>query len=368
MKFTSLLLAASTVASVQAEGRGLQGLAQQWNITDPSFTYDGLHFDLDYQVSDFISDAMVDVNIYDSECLEGGVVIPAEVIAFVKQPLTNLQVDGTGERILALDVDLVPATISSNTAIYSEDTTPGAVSAVISFCVRFSLQTDTGQPEEIEVNFLETLVTLFVDLSDGFSIGEVSVEPKNQLVNTANQVYLLEGYQCDGNNLQLSPDALAATQNQGSVIKVCVEPDLEARESGIFMRSIDSFTFSRADITPPVSQPAIIDVNTASPNGLTAMSCSRGVAKCSFETILFAAFYASPGAVGGSGVGSMQFGDSATGRRLRALQNEPEAAASSEFNLDFGIVPVVETQSSGAASSGVVAATALVVAGAFAML
>jgi hypothetical protein len=66
----------------------------------------------------------------------------------------------------------------------------------------------------------------------------------------------------------------------------------------------------------------------------------------------------------------MQFGNTDTGRRgLRALQADDEAAASSEFNLDFGVNPTVDTQASGAASSSrVMAATALVVAGAFAML
>ena len=64
----------------------------------------------------------------------------------------------------------------------------------------------------------------------------------------------------------------------------------------------------------------------------------------------------------------MPFCDSPTGRRLRALQSEEEAAAAAEFTLDFGVNPTVDAVASGAASSRVMAATALVVAGAFAML
>ena len=370
MKFTSLLLAASMVASTQAQGRGLQSLAQKWNITDPVFTYDGLHFDLDYQVTDFINDNMVVYSVWNRDCQEGGISVSNTVLSSSKEALTGDAYDGTGgsgERMLAIDVDLEAATITTDPNIYSEDTTPGSVTAQIDFCVRFSLQTDTA-PNEIEVNFLETLVTLYVDLSDGFEIGEVSVAPKIKVINTANQVYLIEGYQCDAAGDELDAAALAATRNQGSVIKVCVEPDLEARDSGIFMRSVDLFTFIRGDVTPPIEQEAITGPNQASNNGLTAVTCTRGDAKCSFETILFAAFYASPGSVGGTGVGSMQFGNSPTGRRLRALQNEPEAAASSEFNLDFGVNPTVDTVASGAASSRFMAATALVIAGAFAML
>jgi hypothetical protein len=371
MKFTSLLLAASTVASTQAQGRGLQSLAQKWNITDPIFTYDGLHFDLDYQVTDFINDNMVIYSVWNRDCQEGGISVSNTVLSSSKEPLTGdayAAGGGAGERMLAIDVELEAATITTDPNIYSEDTTPGSVTAQIDFCVRFSLQTDTA-PNEIEVNFLETLVTLYVDLSDGFEIGEVSVAPKIKVINTANQVYLIDGYQCDAGGVELDEAALAATRNQGSVIKVCVEPDQEARDSGIFMRSIDSFTFIRSDVDPEINQPAITGPNTASNNGLTAVTCSRGDLQCSFETILFAAFYASPGTVGGEGVGSMQFGNTDTGRRgLRALQAD-EPAASSEFNLDFGINPIVETQNSGAASSSrVMAATVLMVAGAFTML
>jgi hypothetical protein len=39
-------------------------------------------------------------------------------------------------------------------------------------------------------------------------------------------------------------------------MKVCVEPDLEASDAGIFMRSLDSFTFARSDVTPVIYQPA----------------------------------------------------------------------------------------------------------------
>lgn len=75
MQFTSLLLAASsTVASItQAQARDLQSLAQKLNITDPTFAYEGLHVDLDCQVTDFINDNVVAfAPIYDRGCQEGG--------------------------------------------------------------------------------------------------------------------------------------------------------------------------------------------------------------------------------------------------------------------------------------------------------
>jgi hypothetical protein len=146
------------------------------------------------------------------------------------------------------------------------------------------------------------------------------------------------------------------------------------------MRSLDAFTFTRVNSDESiVTQDAITGANEQSSNGLTTLTCNSGDAVCYFETILVAAFYTSPGSVLGSGTGSMQFG----GRRLlRALQQgyslqaAPEAAATSEFELDFGVnapVLVRDDRSSAAtratrATRGVMAATALVMAGAFALL
>jgi hypothetical protein len=184
---------------------------------------------------------------------------------------------------------------------------------------------------------------------------------------------LLEGYQCAvGSTVALSVDDAALTRNQGSVIRVCVTPDAEGIADGIKMRSLDDFTFSRGVI----EQTAITGFNQEASNGLTSLTCTSGADVCVFETILFAAFYTTTGTVLGSGTGSMQFGT----RRLRALQE----AVSSEFELDFGVTnkngredpteeynpsaPKDQGGQSGAATSGVMAATALVMAGAFALI
>ena len=371
MKLLSVIFVASVTSTLAAE-RGLQTLAKKWNIVDPGFTYDDLSFDLDYQVSDFIQDSMTLHEVYTSGCKEAGTVVLPSVLTSSRIPLTgaayNAGNNGNGVRDQKLTVGVVAAAIAASD-IYVEDTTVGDVTATIDFCVRFSLLT-TGATE---VNFLETLVTLFVDLSDGFSIGNVTVAPKLKLENTANQVYLLDGYQCDAANAALTGHDVTHARKQGAVIRVCVKPDAEAVAAGIKMRSLDEFTFTR-DTT--VTQEAIIGYNQVATNGLTSLTCTNGVDVCVFETILFAAFYTSAGTVSGSGTGSMQFGAGVAGaRRLRALQadtNTPEAAATSEFELDFGVNdPAVRDSRDGsgaAASSGVMAGAAVVMAGAFAFL
>jgi hypothetical protein len=184
MKFVSMiLLAAMIVAFAHAEnshghqrtslkeihnnGRGLQSLGQKWSTTNPSFNYNGLHFDLDYKVSDFIEDGMVSYTIYDKDCKEGNNLVI--VLESQKQALAG----ATGERILALAVNIDPATIPNDTNIYSES----GRAAEITFCVRFSLQTKSDEPTE--VNFLETIISLSVDLSNNFEVRQVKVAPNN---------------------------------------------------------------------------------------------------------------------------------------------------------------------------------------------
>ena len=183
MKFISILLAATIVAFAHAEnstghqrqrlaeihnnGRGLQSLGQKWSTENPSLNYNILHFDLDYKVSDFIEDEMVSYTVFDKDCLEGNNLVT--VLNSQKQALTG----ATGERILTLAVDIDPATIPHDTNIYSES--GGA--AEITFCVRFSLQTKSDEPTE--VNFLETIISLSVDLSNDFEVREVKVAPRN---------------------------------------------------------------------------------------------------------------------------------------------------------------------------------------------
>jgi hypothetical protein len=382
MKFFSIIFVVSVASTLAAEERGLQVLAKRWKITDPTFAYDSHGFDLDYVVSDFIADSMTTYTLWKSPgCQSEGVEVPASVLTSNKDPLVGAFValsNGEGVRDQKLTIGVVPATIK-NSAIYAEeDSSYGAVTATVDFCVRYSILNFSG---EKEVNFLETLVTLFVDFTDGFSIGTVNVAPKEKIVDTANQVYLLDGYQCNGANEALNGDDLTATRNQGSVIRVCVKPDAEAVANGIFMRSLDYFTFSRDAIT----QAAVIGYNEEATNGLTSLSCHNGDEVCFFETMLFAAFYSTTGVVVGSGTGSMQFGDGA--RRLRrALQADgaPEAAATSEFELDIGVrkntrpTPKYGGRADdddvfgdgAASSSGFMAATALLVVagGAFACL
>lgn len=330
-------------------------LEEKWAINDePTFTYDSLDFTLTFAITDFIVAGQADHEIYTEGCREEGdlVAAGAGIIDTGMTDTTNT-VSNTGvvnqNQQVTLQMSVDPTTIRTNPDLYSEDTTIGDVSARIRFCVRFFLNTGTGVSPSIEVNFLEAIITLDVDLSDGFQISNVAVEPRDKLVRTAAQAYLVEGYLCGTDRNALAAADLAAVRNQGALIRVCVRPDADARSDGVYMRAIDEFTWNRDTI----SQEAVVNRLPAS-NSLTALFCTAGEMVCYFETILFAAFYTTVGTVSGNGVGSMQFGGNgdtinAQGqlvevaqRALRAANNgrklqEGEDAATSEFDLSFDV-------------------------------
>merc|ERR1712216_326420 len=85
------------------------------------------------------------------------------------------------------------------------------------------------------------------------------------------------------------------------------------------MNSVDSYTWKRQDpdvdgATPPEIFQNAIGGGVADGNGLTSFSGCNGSDVCVFDSILFANFYATEGAVNGVGIATLQFA-----RRRRRL-------------------------------------------------
>merc|ERR1712232_1239714 len=191
------------------------------------------------------------------------------------------------------------------------------------------------------VNFLENLITMTIDLSAGFTVDSFEVAPKDKIESTATQTYNVDAKLCvgtGGTSDEIKADPPADTvYNQGSLITVCVYPDADAATDGIVMNNIDSYTWKRQDpdvdgVTPPEIFQNAIGGGIADGNGLTSFSGCNGLDVCVFDSILFANFYATEGAVSGTGVATLQFARrrlGATGSR-RKLQQADQAA-------DFGL-------------------------------
>jgi hypothetical protein len=354
-----------------AESRGLASLAQKWNISDPTFDYEGLQFTLVYDVSSFVGNDMAAYGIYEAVNCATSVDVSSDEAAltgysFYSEGLTvaagSATKDNAGDlvRSFELVIKLNPEEISNNNLIYKEEVVNGEIFASVDFCVRFQL--NTPGTSTIEVNFLETIVQLNVDLTDGFSIGTVAVAPKDRLTTTANEVYEVAAFQCNTSN-----DPITTTFNQGQVIRICVTPSTDASTDGVTMRDVQSFTFTRGEI----SQIAV-ENNDSAGNGLTSLTCIEGAAVCWFETLLKAEFYDSPGQVAGGGIATMRFGQPA--RRLRATTSraaqEDDVAGAAEFAMDFIVNGAADDKTGSGApiSSGFLGVTILAFTGALALL
>jgi len=374
MKFSTpslfFALVGTTTASQFLPGeRILANLKEKWSIADPTVVNDGLGFTFDYPVSNYIDQGQAYYEVYDGSCMEGGTKVStgftfSNLVDVAAGSVTDDATFDAAGKTARVPINIKPETIASDTDVYTATNDNGAKGATIVFCVRFGLKTLGGSP--IEVNFLESIVTVTVDLSAGFDVDDINVEPKDQVSNTATQTYEVDAYMCESGSDTAVADSEAAL-SQGSLVTICVKPNTEAIADGIKMQSIDSFEWTRDSETQ-----VAIESGVAAANLLTTFdeaACDGGD-YCQFSSILFAAFYSSAGQVTGSGVSSMQFANRRS-RDLRQATNDnsiralQQTAATSEFDMTINIRANDDGPASYQTAAGTTAGTVLVGALAF---
>lgn len=175
-------------------------IGQKWNISQDFFEYPGdLKLQLQYQTSNYIGDANVAYQLLDapncqipvtmSETKEGPDGAPfwaAQSFFGFGDPQNS---NGLGTRGYLFEINVNGESMPLNTLVFQDS--PGRpATAQIRFCHRFSLSTG-----DIEVNYLETLVTLDVDLTDGFEIASITVDVKRDEAD-AEQAHEVEAEFC----------------------------------------------------------------------------------------------------------------------------------------------------------------------------
>ena len=218
------------------------------------------------------------------------------------------------------------------------------------------------------------MVTIFYDLTSGFSVDAFNVDPKERIETTAaKETYELEAWLCVTGNTPAdmdteswgsvsrvapkeianigaytnAPNVPAQFFNQGALITVCVAPKQTAWEDGIRMDGITYFDWVRNDLTSTaggladtsaINQDAIVG-GVQSPNLLTSYTptdCEGAKHFCRFSSILFADFFVSTGSVSGSGNAKLTFGAN-NARRLGestpSRQLQADEGGESPFDL-----------------------------------
>ena len=140
----------------------------------------------------------------------------------------------------------------------------------------------------------------------------------------------------------------------------------QTEAEGAYLRYIESFTFVRLNTTQVAIEPGTFGVAA---NELTEVSCEPGSTLCSFETILGAEFFDSPGLVRGDGLAFLQLGqedylnlgasDSEAGesgrRRARVSELDQALESPTRFRFEIFVLPVEDEESSANAIAGLVA-------------
>jgi hypothetical protein len=347
-------------------------LEEFWNLEEPSFAYLDRTFTMTYKFSNGIADTtQTKAKLYlygnlddpnaDANCFQGD---DATLNAYlgISLDVSEGEVVSTGDTAFetgkeeTVSVVLDTLLVSADAAVFT-DNNDGT--NLIAFCMRYGLYT-SGDSSGYEVNFLETLVELRVDLRGDFTVTDIVVAPKDKLKRTANIDYGLMAFQCTGKDAngagieKVFVEGLG-TFNQGDVITICVEPDLIAKNDGVYMKQVERFEYVLLEVDSLVettTRQMAIDISNAAAGlrgamfGLTNIDACLGETACKIETILFATFYTRPGTVTGAGVATMQFGTVGgdgdfTQRKLRggdasrALQ--ADEAASGDFDVNFQI-------------------------------
>ena len=298
-------------------------LVRRWKIYEPNVTYSELNFRLRFNVSDYITSSFVGYEIYDGHlCSDGNAIVTNMNYFTVTVEDLNPTIpvgDGWGYREIQLSTTIIPENIVNSDSYQEEEITSGAgtstsatvaaTKAAINYCVRLSLFNNIPtDPLADEINWMETKITLFVNLAGGFTVESSYIEPKPPHLEVANDEFFVEAFLCGSDGMPF-PNATTKTFLQGEPIQVCVKPTLEAINAGVRMKRINNFVFHRGTTQ---SQDAIVNDGTPAINGLTDILCSEGSFLCSFTTLLVAKFYDGPGTVYGIGEATLQFGSTPT--------------------------------------------------------
>ena len=304
----------SSTSSRTTSRRELQQQEQQqsldlYEITEPKLRYKGLELYLDYKLSNMLQPNQVKVTPFsDHDCMinitENNDYMVPELI--FTSPSNSSSSIGATTQTLRVHFTIDPVKIQK-TPLWKQE---GVDQFFITMCVGLLLYTDnyvTNPDNAVAISSLDTLIRVQVDLMGDFGM-EFAVDNSGPTEELAEQAYYVEGYICnplDDNK----PFTYMEPKEQGSTIRVCVKPTSDALRDGVYMRSINYFTFFRNEGLPDgeetITQPAIKDGESAN-EALTSLTCIRGTALCYFDTLLKADFFFSPGRLFGSGEAWLQ--------------------------------------------------------------
>jgi hypothetical protein len=297
-----------------------------WEIPEPDINFNKYRLMIDYTVRDSIENSAVTINIFrDNRCTRD--VTFNEYLPFRIIYDDTPQGDGTGTRNVRIGISIDPREIKDSRVISYVGSR-----AIVSFCLRFNLY-DLRRKDIIQ-NSLDTILNVGVVLTDNVGIVE--------LVGDQVPFYGIDTYRCNSTN-----GAVESLEpiSQGQIFRFCMMPNNWTLYDGIYIRSVDSFTWSLAggDLT----QTAITNGQRIGDGGLTTIDCDEGSKICVLQSRFMNGFFTGPGVLQGIGSVVLQFGGYEGDRRSlrdgvaesRALYEIGEFVTVKQFNMTANIHP-----------------------------
>eukprot|EP00536_Pseudo-nitzschia_multiseries_P010649 jgi/Psemu1/67521/estExt_Genemark1.C_3330025 len=123
-------------------------------------------------------------------------------------------------------------------------------------------------------------------------------------IERSHEVYSAEAFRCDAKNDPI-PEEYPLHRNEQ--IKICIQPDQQARRAGVRMNSINSFSYKRE--IDGKAQMAVDSFGKVSSDDKTELHCTSGAQQCFFNSTLNDAFFSFETRMVVNGHATLQFGE-----------------------------------------------------------
>ena len=155
-------------------------------------------------------------------------------------------------------------------------------------------------------------------------IGKTTID-----VKPIDKTYSAEAFACDENNSRSQVSALNVTDS----LKLCIRPNKEARDIGVFINSLESFSFALEK--DDQSQSVIDSLGAVVNKNITTLDCGVGRSVCSIESTPREWFFDRDGTMVVTGFAVLQFG---SGRRLQVSLDNLLFAGRDQITTYFDII------------------------------
>merc|ERR1712043_61508 len=157
----------------------------------------------------------------------------------------------------------------------------GTKKGIITFCMRLDLYADKNKT--FSINFHETVATITVDMTKGFSFEGISTDrdEASNVTQSTTADYTLDAYQCKDSSGTPSNQVMS----QASILGLCIDlgPDIE----GIQLEDILNLTLIQ-DNNGVSSTPIL----SGQSDGLTSVNCDLNQGKrCFIQTMVVSKFF-----------------------------------------------------------------------------